>query len=77
MSKESKPFYEFGPFRFYPEDLVLLCNERNLGLSGKPMDVFFVLFDRRGEPVSKEELLKAVWGKDAGDIRNLYRAIAP
>lgn len=76
MSKEFKPFYEFGPFRFYPQDLVLLCNERNLGLSGKPMDVFFVLFQRRGEPVSKEELLKAVWGKGAGDIRNLYRAIA-
>lgn len=76
MSKEIKPFYEFGPFRFYTEDLVLLCNERNLGLSGKPMDVFFVLFEKRGEPVSKPELLKAVWGKDGGDVRNLYRAIA-
>jgi DNA-binding winged helix-turn-helix (wHTH) protein len=76
MTKQIKRLYEFGPFHFYPDDRVLLCDGKNVHMSGRAKDVFGVLFERRGEPVSKGELLHAVWGRQAGDESNLYRAIA-
>lgn len=71
-----KRLYEFGPFRFYPDDRILLCNGKSVRMPGRAKDVFIVLFEKNGEAVSAEELLRAVWGKSGGDKSNLYRAIA-
>lgn len=77
MSKQSRLLYEFGPFRFYPDERILQCNRQTVNLPGRAMDVLLVLFYYRDQPgVNKDLLLTKIWGKDAGDIRNLYRAIA-
>jgi DNA-binding winged helix-turn-helix (wHTH) protein len=44
-------------------------------MPGRAKDVLLVLFQHRGEPVSKEELLLAIWGRHGGEHSNLYRAI--
>lgn len=51
----------FGPFLFYPEQRLLTEDGRALSLGGRAMDMLLVLLERRGETVSKEELMQAVW----------------
>lgn len=83
MNNQSSKVYEFGPFRFYPDDLILQCNDqspqspmRTVKLRGRAMDVFVVLFERRDGPgVENKELLSKVWGAKGGDPSNLTHAI--
>jgi DNA-binding winged helix-turn-helix (wHTH) protein len=84
MNKQPSRFYAFGPFRFYPDEPILQCNDkppqslmRTVNLKGIPMDVFKVLFEgREGPGVQSSELLRQVWAARGGDPSRLTHAIS-
>ena len=59
-----------GPLRL---DIIrgrAFVGERDLNLSGKEFGVLLYLAQRRGAPVSREEMYRAVWGQYDGDDRS-------
>lgn len=77
MSQRLRRFYEFGSFRFYPDERILQYKGETVSLPGRPMDVLLVLIELRDRPgVDRDTLLTKVWGGNGGDMGNLYRAIA-
>jgi TolB-like protein/Tfp pilus assembly protein PilF len=75
MSKQSRRFYSFGAFKYFPEDHILLYNGRNVRLSGQTMDMFEFLFKHRNKTITKEALLSEIW-PEGGEERNLQRCIS-
>ena len=53
--------YEFGPYRLYRERRLLLRGQEAIPLSAKALEILVVLVQRRGEVVSKDDLMQAVW----------------
>ena len=53
--------FRFGPFELRPAQRSLLVGGVPAALGGRAFDVLMVLFNRRSAPVSKAELLQAVW----------------
>ena len=53
--------FRFGPFELRPAERSLLVEGVPAALGSRAFDVLMVLFDRRSTPVSKAELLDAVW----------------
>ena len=53
--------FRFGAFELRPAQRSLLVDGVPAALGGRAFDVLMVLFDRRSAPVSKAELLHAVW----------------
>ena len=51
----------FGPFELRPAQRSLLVGGVPTALGARAFDVLMVLFDRRAAPVSKADLLQAVW----------------
>lgn len=54
-------FYEFGPFRLYPAELVLLRDDNSVPLNRKSMATLLALIEQHGNVVTKESLLERVW----------------
>ncbi len=52
----------FGPFRFDPATGELWRGSGKVSIQTKPAEVLAVLVARRGELVSRAELIRAVWG---------------
>jgi Tol biopolymer transport system component/DNA-binding winged helix-turn-helix (wHTH) protein len=61
MSLQTKPIYEFGPFRLDPTERVLLREERPVSLTPKMFDILLFLVERNGQVVEKDELMCAIW----------------
>ena len=77
MSQQLRRYYEFGAFRFYPDERILQYKRETVSLPGKAMDILYVLIDLRDHPgVDKSTLLTTVWGGNGGEVGNLYRAIS-
>ena len=53
--------FRFGPFELRPAQRSLLVDGVPAALGSRAFDVLMVLFDRRSAPVSKADLLQAVW----------------
>jgi len=51
----------FGPFTFDPEKRLLYRNGELVALMPKTADLLHALLERRGQVVSKEELMRRVW----------------
>ena len=64
MSGQTVRFYEFGPFCVDVSSRVLRRGGDALPLEPKVFDTLLVLIENHGKVVSKEELMKAVWGPD-------------
>jgi len=64
MSGQTVRFYEFGPFSIDLLSRVLLRDGKPVPLEPKVFDTLLVLVENHGKVVSKEELMKAVWGAD-------------
>ena len=64
MSGQTVRFYEFGPFCVDVSSRVLRRDSKALPLEPKLFDTLLVLVENHGKVVSKEELMKAVWGLD-------------
>ena len=56
-----RDLYEFGPYRLDASARVLLRDGAVVPLTPKALEILAVLVKNRGELVSKEELMKAVW----------------
>jgi DNA-binding winged helix-turn-helix (wHTH) protein len=51
----------FGPFRLLPTQFLLLEGEKPVPLGSRALEILTVLLERRGELVSKQELMAQVW----------------
>src|ERR1700722_12182816 len=75
MSKESKQFYEFGPFRLDPERLLLLRDNQPVALPPKAFETLLVLIRRSETVVLKDDLMKSVWPDTFVEESNLAQNI--
>jgi TolB-like protein/DNA-binding winged helix-turn-helix (wHTH) protein/cytochrome c-type biogenesis protein CcmH/NrfG len=71
----AKPLYEFGPYRLDGHERVLLRDGEPVILPPKDLETLFVLVERAGHIVSKEELLEKVWPGVFVEEGNLARRI--
>jgi tetratricopeptide (TPR) repeat protein len=57
---------DFGQFRLLPAKRLLTQGGVPVPLSGRALDILLILIERRLEVVSKEELMRRVWGPGGG-----------
>ena len=70
---ESYLLYEFA---VYPRRNVIVGPTKTHQIEPKVMDVLSVLMARRGDVLSREELIATVWGSNVGGDERLTRAIS-
>jgi predicted ATPase/DNA-binding winged helix-turn-helix (wHTH) protein len=68
--------FSFGPFHLVPTQRLLLEAEKPLRLGSRALDILIALVERRGELVSKEELMARVWPKMFVEPANLTVHVA-
>ena len=75
MIEQLPPFYEFGPFSVDAGKRLLLRNGEPVPLAPKVLETLLVLIENRERVLSKDELLKQVWGdtivEEGGLTRNV------
>ena len=59
---EGPDFYDFGPFHIDMRRTEVLCDGSPIVLSTKEFQLLRYLLEHRGRTLSREELLKEVWG---------------
>jgi DNA-binding winged helix-turn-helix (wHTH) protein/Flp pilus assembly protein TadD len=70
-----KQLWEFDDYRVDSERRLLYRGEEPVQLPAKALDTLLVLIQRRGEVVTKEELMKAVWPDAFVEEGNLSQSI--
>jgi DNA-binding winged helix-turn-helix (wHTH) protein/tetratricopeptide (TPR) repeat protein len=75
MIKESKHFYEFGPFRVDPDKRVLLRDNQAVPLQPKAFETLLVLIKNSETVVLKDDLMKSVWPGTFVEESNLAQNI--
>ncbi|HEX4945548.1 MAG TPA: winged helix-turn-helix domain-containing protein [Blastocatellia bacterium] len=76
MSRQTKAFYEFGPFRLEPDEHLLLRAGEVVPLTPKAFHLLLVLVERHGHLLEKEELLQLVWPDAVVEESNLTSNIS-
>ena len=76
MSKQTKPLYEFGPFRLDLTERRLLRDGEPVALTPMALETLVVLVERRGRLVEKEEMLKTLWPDSFVEEHNLANNIS-
>jgi DNA-binding winged helix-turn-helix (wHTH) protein len=75
MSEPLPRFYEFGPFSVDTGKRLLLRNGEPVPLAPKVLETLLVLVENRDRVLSKDELLRQVWGdtivEEGGLTRNV------
>jgi len=66
-----KTIYEFEKFRLDAGHLMLYQNEREISLAPKVIETLLALVKRRGEVLSKDELMELVWADSIVEEGNL------
>ncbi len=61
MSNKIKHFYEFGEFRLDAENPSLWRGNQLVMISPKALETLILLVERKGEIVSRDELLEKIW----------------
>jgi len=61
MSNSEKHFYEFGPFRFDPDEQQLWCDGETVPLTHKACEVLLLLIRNGGHMVERDEFIRAIW----------------
>ena len=64
MNEKTNHFYEFGPFRFHPDEHALLRDGEPVKLPPRVTETLSLLLQNAGHLVEKDTLIKEVW-KDA------------
>jgi Tol biopolymer transport system component/DNA-binding winged helix-turn-helix (wHTH) protein len=75
MSLQNKHLYEFGAFVLDPEPPVLLGTNGVVGLPPKVITTLVALVERRGELITKQELMDIVWPDSFVEEANLTQNI--
>ena len=68
----ARGIYEFDDFRLDAGHLMLYHRDDELSLAPKAVEMLLALVERRGQIVSKDELLEAVWPDVAVEESNLF-----
>ena len=76
MSKQTKQFYEFGPFRVDPSQRVLFREGKPVALPPKIFETLLALVERSGQIVEKEKLIEKVWPETFVEENNLTQYIS-
>ncbi len=76
MSKPVNHFYDFGSFRLDPIKRCLLRDGEVVSLTPKAFDTLLVLLERRGQTLTKDELMQQVWQDVAVEENNLTQNIS-
>src|ERR1700722_13850086 len=76
MSDETKPLYEFGPYRLDPGRKLLLRNGDLVAVTSKALEILLVLVERSEHLVTKDELMKQVWPNTFVEEANLTQHIS-
>ena len=63
--------FQFGPYRLIPSERRLLAGQNVVELGGRAFDILALLVQRRGEVVSRREILDHVWPDLTVDEANL------
>jgi Tol biopolymer transport system component/DNA-binding winged helix-turn-helix (wHTH) protein len=71
MEQQNKHFYEFGAYRLAPNERRLYRDSELVSLPPKEFDLLFLLVRNAGQPVSREDLLKALWPNTVVEEANL------
>lgn len=71
MVKRARQIFEFGPFRLIPQERQLLRGDEAVPLTPKAFDLLLVLVENSGHLVTKDELMKRVWGESFVEEANL------
>jgi DNA-binding winged helix-turn-helix (wHTH) protein len=61
----------FGPFCLLPTQYLLLEGDRPVSLGSRALEILIALLERRGELVSKQDLMARVWPNLFVDASNL------
>ena len=61
----------FGPFCLLPTQFLLLEGDRPVSLGSRALEILTALLERRGELVSKQDLMARVWPNLFVDASNL------
>src|SRR5713226_5803562 len=75
MNRQAKHFYTFGPFRFDPEERLLLRDGKPVPLAPKVMETLLLLVQNAGHLVDKDDLMKRVWPDAFVEEGNLNKNI--
>src|ERR1043166_6714689 len=76
MFRESTSSYAFGPFLLSPVNRLLLRAGRRVPLTPKTFDTLLLLVEGRGDVLSKEQLMSALWPDSFVEEANLAQNIA-
>ena len=60
----SPPNWRFGPFELDVRAYQLRRQGRAIRLERRPMDLLILLVERRGELVTRQEIIERLWGRD-------------
>jgi DNA-binding winged helix-turn-helix (wHTH) protein len=61
VSNNSEQAIQFGPYRVFPGQRLIVENERPLRLGRRAMDILLALLARPGEVLGKQQLMALVW----------------
>ena len=75
MSKGHKHLYEFGCFALDVSNRLLLRDGEPVPLQPKALDTLLLLIERRGEVLTKDELLRQLWPDSFVEESNLSQNI--
>jgi Tol biopolymer transport system component/DNA-binding winged helix-turn-helix (wHTH) protein len=73
---DARHHFDFADFRLYPHERLLMKGPSRIPLTPRVLDLLIVLIERKGELVSKELLLDAIWADSYVDESNISRAIS-
>ena len=76
MSDQLPGFYDFEDFRLEVSKRLLLRQGQPVRLTPRVFDTLLVLIQRKGEVISKDDLMRAVWPDTAVEENNLNQNIS-
>jgi len=76
MKKQTKHFYQFGPYRLDLAEGLLMRGEQRIPLTPKSFAILLVLVENAGHVIEKEALLKKVWPDTFVEEVNLAKNIS-
>jgi TolB protein len=67
---------EFGNFRLYPSERLLLREGRRIAITPRVLDLLILLVGNPGELVDKETILDSIWGDTVVEEGNINRTVS-